>query len=165
MYYIFKSLILLTFLVVTSLMGCTKSNTPIQEKSSEGSVEVKKVSEEPFKYCADHSFCQSLRENEKKCRTSPNKEVCQSFVETLRKLAIVKDCKRKFDTSPVPSVWICDEDEGETSYPKLFERSASTLAKTKYEFAQKFYGSEAFRSVLDGAVADEHLEQSIKAGN
>lgn len=87
------------------------------------------------------------------------------FVETFKKLAATKDCKRKFDTGPVPSVWICDEDDEEVSFPKLFERSASTLAKTKFDFAQNFYGSEAFRSTLDGAVAEEHYKESIRVGN
>ena len=95
----------------------------------------------------------------------PSEKDCREVVGLFEKLAVKNDYKQKFDKDPVPSVWICDEDAEESIFPKLFERSAKTLSMLKYPFARKFYGSEAFRSTLDGAVAKEHRENSMKIKN
>lgn len=166
---IFRFLLSVIMLSTALPIGCTKNkeqvSKPIKATSTSVENQLQHVDEKPFEYCSDHSLCKELRNTEKECRTNSKEESCKEFVDTFKSLAIKKDCKRKFDTQPVPSIWICDEDEEETSYPKLFERSASTLSKTKFDFAQKFYGSEAFRSTLDGAVAEDHYDASIKAGN
>jgi hypothetical protein len=112
--------------------------------------------------CGDHALCTTLRDSQKKCDETKSEADCSVFVQTFKQLAHKTDCKRSFDTSPVPSVWICDEDKEETSYPKLFERSAGTLSDLKFRRAQEFYASEEFRSTLDGAVAEIHDEASMK---
>lgn len=165
----FRFLLPVIGLSTVLLIGCTKNEEqlprPIEAASTPVENQSRPVDEKPFEYCSDHSLCKELRNTEKECRTNPKEDSCKEFVDTFKKLAVKKDCKRKFDTEPVPSIWICDEDEEEVSYPKLFERSASTVSKTKFAFAQKFYGSEAFRSTLDGAVAEDHYDASLKAGN
>lgn len=127
--------------------------------------QVSKQKEKPFEYCEAHSNCSDFRDYEAKCRTGQNEKDCREFVGLFEKLAVKNDCRRKFDKEPVPSVWICDEDVEETTFPKLFERSAKTLSKLKYPFARKFYGSKEFRSTLDGAVAEDHSEESMKIKN
>jgi hypothetical protein len=142
--------ILPVFLVLTQ--ACTKKEQVTPEASA--------PQEKPFKYCVAHSNCSGLRNYEAKCRLDQNEKDCREFVSLFEKMAIKNDCKRTFDTGAVPSVWICDEDAEESAFPKLFERSATTLSTLKYPFAIKFYGSEAFRSTLDGAIAEEHLQRS-----
>ncbi|MCB0377514.1 MAG: hypothetical protein KDD33_03395 [Bdellovibrionales bacterium] len=158
----------MAFISMFPIIGCTKIEKPnpeaIHESSKNLSQEPSNKEEKPFQYCADHTLCKKFRETEQACRTLSKEEICTEFVEIFKKLAVKMDCKRPFDTQPVPSVWICDEDAEETSYPKLFERAATTLANTKFKFAQDFYGSEAFRSTLDGAVAEEHLKKSMDVG-
>ena len=132
-------------------ISCNTSNKP----------QVAEIAPSP-KTCSDHQFCAPLRTYEEKCRTSSLEEDCAKFVENFEKLSTRNDCQRSFDTGPVPSVWVCDEDSEEDGSPKIFERSAGTLSKLKYSFAKKFYGSEKFRSTLDGDVAEEHLKPSME---
>lgn len=156
--------LLVTFVLVFAL-GCTKKDSGEQKPprlENTADVEVPEPKEKPFVYCAVHESCSDFREYEIKCRTKQNEKDCRAFVSLFEKLAVKNDCKRKFDTGPVPSVWICDEVVEESTFPKLLERSATTLSKLKYPFARKFYGSEAFRSTLDGAVAEDHREKSMK---
>lgn len=144
-------------------LGCTKKDSQEQGSSPEATAIIEtKPEEKPFEYCSAHKMCSDFSVYEAKCRADQNEKDCQEFVNLFDKLAIKNDCKRKLDKAPVPSVWICDEVMEESTYPKLFERSATTLSKLKHPFALKFYGSETFRSTLDGAVAEEHLENSLK---
>lgn len=164
----FRSLILSSIILFVVLSGCTKKGGDDQKLAvteRAAVAEVPKPQEKPFEYCSDHMICSEFREYEGRCRTKQAEDDCKKFVRLFEKLAVKNDCMRKFDTAPVPSVWICDEDAEESSYPKLFERSAATLSKLKYSFARKFYGSNAFRSTLDGEVAEEHLEKSMKIKN
>lgn len=148
-----KILLLATILITGA--ACT-------EKKEEPT-KIEKVTISDFS-CADEALCEDLRISEEMCRGTKEPANCAKFVETFEKLAVTNDCQRKFDTKPVPSVWICDEGT-ETGSPKIFERSADTLSKIDLPAAKKFYGSEAFRSVLDGDVAETHMKKSKDLGS
>lgn len=158
----------LSFLFAVQLVGCTKDkSTPAEVKPSTSSMfadEAATASPRPApKLCSDHQHCAPLRESEKKCREGKKEADCKTFVEHFEKLSVKTDCQRSFDDEPVPSVWLCDHDAEEVEFPKLHERSAATLSKLKFKFAKKFYGSEEFRSTLDGAIAEDHRADSEKA--
>lgn len=148
-----KVLLLATLLVTTA--ACN------EKKAEEAKIE--KVTISDFS-CADMALCEDLRISEEMCRGTKEPANCAKFVATFEKLAVTSDCQRKFDTKPVPSIWVCDEGSEEGS-PKIFERSADTLSKIDLPAAKKFYGSEAFRSTLDGGVAETHMQKSKEVGS
>jgi len=155
-------------LLSVQLVGCTKNESPAAKAppvtSGMFADDNAKASPKPVApLCDDHKYCAPLRESEKKCREGKKEADCKAFVEHFEKLSVKTDCQRSFDDEPVPSVWLCDHDAEEVEYPKLHERSAATLSKLKFKFAKKFYGSEAFRSTLDGALSEDHSEDSYKA--
>jgi hypothetical protein len=142
--------------------GCVHKSDSAAPRNEEGRQVSKKA--ELFTYCADHQYCKDLREYEEKCRKKGKKSDCRKFTDNFDRLAVRNNCKREFDEDPVPSIWICDEDREETSDPKLFERSANTLSKSKFPFSIKLYGSDKFREILDGEVAEQHYQKSLSVG-
>lgn len=154
----------LSLLAFVQLVGCTKDeSSPAKATPALGlsAHDAATASPKPaYKPCSDHQHCAPLREFENRCRVGKNEADCKKFVEIFEKISVKTDCQRTFDKEPVPSVWLCDHDAVEVEYPKLHERSAATLSKLKFNFAKKFYGSEAFRSTLDGALAEAHRADS-----
>jgi hypothetical protein len=80
----------------------------------------------------------------------------------LRELAPRYDCKRSFDTAPVPAVWVCDE-MSRGLYPTPMEKAAETLSKLKSKKGRRFFASPEFRSTLDGDIAEQYLSKSEAA--
>ena len=87
---------------------------------------------------------------------------CDRFVENIEKLFPRYDCKRSFDTAPVPAIWLFDvamEDyikllyELASSKNKTFDGQWFTKEKTK---ARAIFLSPEFRAVLDGHMAEEY---------
>jgi hypothetical protein len=87
---------------------------------------------------------------------------CDTFVEVFSKLLPRFDCQRDFDNAPVPAVWLIDE--------AAFEDYVHLLSKMKTTAARKLFGSAAFRSVLDGALAEDYgalsrkVERELRGG-
>lgn len=144
----------MSFLIVFLSFGCGKKEAP--KKESAPVVKVEKKSEVKQEMCADHARCNAFRLNEAQCRKTGREISCKAFVLAFKKLSVVNDCMRSFDTRPVPSSWVCDEDAVETESPKLLERAASTLSKSKYDFAKKFRESEEYKAILDGTVSEDN---------
>lgn len=160
-----RSIILSLVAVLAFTQACTKKEGGEQnltKKEEIASPQSLALQGKPFEYCEAHNDCSAFRDYEAKCRLDMNEKDCLQFVGLFEKLAVKKDCRRKFDTDVVTSAWICDEDAEESAFPKLFERSVTTLSKLKYPLAKRFFGSEVFRSTLDGDLAAEHLERSKK---
>ena len=89
-------------------------------------------------------------------------ESCDRFVENIEKLFPRYDCKRSFDTAPVPAIWLFDvamEDyikllyELASSKNKTFDGQWFAKEKTK---ARAIFLSPEFRAVLDGHMAEEY---------
>ena len=87
---------------------------------------------------------------------------CDFFVENIDKLFPRYDCKRSFDTAPVPAMWLFDsamEDyikllyELALSENKIFD--SKWFAKEKVK-AREIFISPEFRAVLDGHMAEEY---------
>ena len=96
---------------------------------------------------------------------------CDLFLKDLKQLLPKYDCKRSFDTGPVPALWLfgaADED-----YIKLLYElaSGSNSMYTDNWFANEtarakaIFLSEEFRAVLDGTMAEEYYPLVEKLRN
>jgi hypothetical protein len=89
-------------------------------------------------------------------------ESCDRFVENIVKLFPRYDCKRSFDTAPVPAIWLFDA--AMEDYIKLLYELASSKNKTfdgqwfekEKTKARAIFLSPEFRAVLDGHMAEEY---------
>ncbi len=99
---------------------------------------------------------------------------CERFVETFQQLLPKYDCQRPVDATPkknytVPAIWIASEGAVE-DYTRLLFRLSSPNDKMFSDKwfqkatldAKKLFGSQKFRDILDGALAEEYVEKSIK---
>lgn len=105
--------------------------------------------------CPAEKLCPKFIEQIDQCSANKKSKSCDQFVDTFKELVPRYDCKRSFDTAPVPAVWLCE---------KNHERAVELLSKLKSKKARQFFGSEALRSTLDGALAEEFDAASRKAG-
>lgn len=93
---------------------------------------------------------------------------CERFVETFRQLTPVYDCQRPFDAAAgknyiVPAVWLAGigalEDyiallaKLSSRKDKMFSDKWFKRARTD---ARELFGSEAFRGILDGHMAEKY---------
>ncbi len=90
---------------------------------------------------------------------------CARFLGEFRSLIPTYDCRRSFDTGPVPALWLAE------AALEDYVRLAFKLAKREDSFSNPEYVSVArearalvvskeFRSVLDGSLAEEYLPVS-----
>ena len=87
---------------------------------------------------------------------------CELFIKTLEQILPRYDCKRSFDTSPVPAIWLFGA--ASKDYIELLYELASG-ADPMYSSnwfadvsasARVIFLSEEFRAVLDGTMAEEY---------
>jgi hypothetical protein len=96
---------------------------------------------------------------------------CDRFVETFRHLTQRYDCQRSFDTLPVPAIWLAGDAELE-DYVQLLSQLAAKQDKVHSDkwfrkarsSARSLFGSNEFRGILDGALAEDYLELSEQVG-
>jgi len=112
-----------------------------------------------FSLCKIEKSCEELRALEFKCSRNKLEVDCRNFTNAFKELSKVKNCKREFDYSPVPSIWICDLFPQEQRHPRLTQRSAETLSKLSFSFAKSFYNSDQFQLILDGELALDHKKE------
>lgn len=92
-------------------------------------------------------------------------ESCHNFIAAFKEVAGRYDCKRSFDTTPVPAVWLAG-DGALDDYVRLMwllatkKQFKSKLYKGADTEARKFFAGSEFQGVLDGALAEEYLEKS-----
>jgi hypothetical protein len=80
---------------------------------------------------------------------------CTLFVEAFREVIPRYDCKRDFDTAPVPAIWLAGD--------RQFEKYVALVARLRTPGARKLFASPEFRSVLDGDVAEQYGNRSRAA--
>jgi hypothetical protein len=106
------------------------------------------------------------------CNNGFVKGSCEKFVETFRQLLPEYDCQRSFDSTPtknyiVPAIWLAGDGALE-DYVRLLWRMASSkdkMFRNKWfqeatAEAKRLFGSEEFRNILDGALAEEYMSRS-----
>ena len=120
--------------------------------------------------CPARRLCPEIESRYQACRTRHNQESCDAFVTLFRQLAPEYDCQRSFDHTPkadyiVPAVWLCDELRGSReNEASALEDYAYLLQSLKSVAGRCFFGSNEFRSVLDGHLGEEFEEPSLRAG-
>lgn len=97
---------------------------------------------------------------------------CERFVETFRKLLPKYDCQRSFDGDSVPAIWLSSDGEMDdyvdllwrmsSSRDQMFANESFPKEKEAIAEAKRLFASEEFRSVLDGALAEEYEPRSKK---
>lgn len=101
-------------------------------------------------------LCQSLTQEEAKCRKTKTENDCKGFVLAFQKvlpknLECSNTCDQK--TFPMAITHGCDLlDKGD--YPKITERSAYLLSELNYPMARSVFLSKEFYEILDGALAE-----------
>ena len=92
-------------------------------------------------------------------------ESCNNFIAAFTSVTGRYDCKRAFDTDPVPAVWLAGAGALDDYVQMMWlvatnEQYKSKLYKGAYSKARAVFSSGEFQAVLDGALAEEYLEKS-----
>lgn len=109
------------------------------------------------KSCPAPAECEKLREAQNQCRSKAGEvhEACHEFIQIYRRLLPEYDCERPEDYNPqqpqvVPALWLCQN----------FEEATQWLSQMKSKGARRLFGSENFRRILDGDMAEAYLAKS-----
>ncbi|MDE2149256.1 MAG: hypothetical protein KGJ55_05355 [Gammaproteobacteria bacterium] len=133
--------------LVIALLGCGLSSTGLAQPTCPAGAVLPKLD-------ATYHACRHYADDS-----------CHNFITAFKDVTGRYDCKRSFDTAPVPAVWLAG-DGALDDYVHLV-----WLVATKKEYKSKLYGgadaearaffaSSEFRSILDGALAEEYSEKS-----
>lgn len=119
------------------------------------------------KTCPSKELCPEIEKSYQLCNKDRTSSACTEFVKEFRQLLPIYDCQRPFDHTEVadyivPAVWLCDGHRGDKKAPYEFEDYVRLLSKLKSKEARVLFGSQKFRDVLDGAVAEEFGDVSHK---
>ncbi len=113
------------------------------------------------KICPAPALCADLEKNYLACRFNTHAKECLEFIQILKHLSPIYDCSRSFDRGHVPAIWLCGQNrrKGGASYDEAYY---NLLSKLRLKEAKEYFASPLFRSVLDGAMAEEYYERSEK---
>jgi hypothetical protein len=117
--------------------------------------------------CLKPEFFLKINEAYKACLKNPEDKLkANRFVRLLKKTMYKYDCRRNYDFSPIPAWWLCGEGK---DYQKVSSYDDPNkwfhlLSKLKIKEARELFGSELFRSTLDGEIAEMYFEDSKKLG-
>lgn len=141
---------------------------PLFMTASIANAEVAPLTMKEFnKTCPSKELCPKIEKSYQLCKKDRSSSVCAGFVKEFRQLLPIYDCQRPFDHTDgadyiVPAVWLCDGQRGDKKAPYEFEDYVRLLSKLKSKEARELFGSQEFRDVLDGAVAEEFGDLSRK---
>jgi hypothetical protein len=118
--------------------------------------------------CPARLLCANLEKHYHSCKQSYSSSACDSFVSTFRALTPKYDCQRSFDHTPtadytVSAIWVCEEILGTRSKRAIEEEYVDLLRKLNSKAAKVLFASADFRGVLDGYLAEEYLDASMRA--
>lgn len=107
--------------------------------------------------CIAKKECPNFLNAMNACKADPTQTSCRNFLDILHQLTSRMQCRRTFDTSPVPAIWLCDDivKHGNTM-PDTLGDAMHLLKSLKFKEAKDYYKSYEFRGVLDGDYAEEH---------
>jgi hypothetical protein len=106
--------------------------------------------------CSARELCPKLVSAGKRCKNSRNSTSCDAFLSLFSQLTKAEQCKRSYDFSPVPGIWVCDE----LQQSQVMQNSIDILKKLRKlgnRKAASFYRSQEFRGTLDGAFLEDYL--------
>jgi len=109
----------------------------------------------------DKAVCDHLYEELEKCSSSFKEANCKGFVSVFSKaLSKTIDCKNTCNSDPYKISMTQACDELNKSYQT--ERAARVLSQLKFKSGRDLFLSEEFRSILDGALAEDILPEIEK---
>lgn len=114
------------------------------------------------KKCPAPGLCDQLGDARDRCEA--NNAECAEFVGLVEKLLPTYDCLEEHNSTTEekwlsPAIFLCDR-----YGPKLqHENAVHLLSKLKFKRARQVFGSKALQNTLDGHMAEEYLELSLKA--
>ena len=122
--------------------------------------------------CPAEKLLPELDDAYHECSNGYTNGSCKQFVSAFRELTEKSDCRRSFDTSPIPAIWLANS-AAFRDYLKLLYRLAvnnndplnEAWAEGDRDTARHFFGSGEFRSILDGEYAEEYYEESLQVGH
>ncbi len=82
-------------------------------------------------------------------------------MQTFKKLLPTYDCHRSIDIDSVPAVWLCEGQRADDKHGEL-EDYVELLSQLKTQGSDGLFGSEEFRQILDGALAEDYYDKSVK---
>jgi hypothetical protein len=106
--------------------------------------------------CSAKELCPKVISSGKQCEARPHSSSCDTFLVLFKKLTEREQCKRRIDFSPVPAIWVCDE----LQQSQVMASSINILKKIRKlrnNEAISFYGSQEFKSILDGAFLEDYF--------
>jgi len=111
--------------------------------------------------CPKPEYYARVKKAFSECLQHPgDKRRVDEFVGLLTPRMEKYDCRRSYE--PVPAWWLCGYlPHNECSYQDLYDWFGF-LSVSKYLSARKLFGSNLFRSTLDGDFAEQWLEESEK---
>ena len=154
-------------LIAIGLISCTDSPEP---RPATPSAPNEQAAVTPPQACEMNcepvylELCQSLTQEEAKCRQNKTETNCKGFVLAFQKvlpknLECSNTCNDK--TFPMAITHGCDLlDNGD--YPKITERSAYLLSDLNFPMARKVFLSQDFYGILDGALAEGMISKIQK---
>jgi hypothetical protein len=161
------ALFILSVIFFSILIRRSEKNSVIaKDESAKGSVVSAKRSDGTIDGCPKPEYFLRVNDAYRDCLKDPgNKSKANGFVELLEKLMYRYDCRRNYDSEPIPAWWLCGEG---SDYQKVSSREDpdkwfSLLSKLKTLKARKLFGSKLFRSTLDGEIAEIYFEASENA--
>jgi len=105
--------------------------------------------------CPARQLCPVLVRYIRQCRSAPRSKSCEAVIDTADHLTSRYQCSRRVDSEPVPAIWVCDE----LMASNVLEDMMHLLKRLKTAKARRFYLSGQFRGVLDGALAEEYMNE------
>jgi len=109
--------------------------------------------------CPARQLCPALATSMHQCSANHGSRSCNTFVDTVDRLTAVHQCRRRNDFDAVPAIWVCDEvTPPSVAGITVLEDAMHLLKRLRSAKARKFYRSDQFRGVLDGALAEEYMD-------
>ncbi len=111
--------------------------------------------------CPSEELCPQMEKEYQECYKNRQSSACTAFLQTFKKLLPTYDCHRSFDTDSVPAVWLCEGQRADDKRGEL-EDYVELLSQLKTQESNRLFGSEKFRQILDGALAEDYYDKSVK---
>jgi hypothetical protein len=113
--------------------------------------------------CPDAKYFARIQKAYKECVAHPkdNKKII-AFVDLLEHVMHKYDCRRSYDSAPVPAWWMCDRGTGGLCNEEDVNKWFTFISKSRNMYARKLFASTLFRSTLDGESAEQFSEDSVK---
>lgn len=90
------------------------------------------------------------------CSATKSSDACPRFIDLFEELIPAHNCRRSFDSKPVPAIWLAGNGQ--------LEQYVAHLSKMKSKNAVALFSSSKFRAILDGSLAEEYAPLSERAG-